>query len=177
MALSIQKPLTNEYALAYDADPAFDRTLGGKLEPAPPGASEEEVAKVTASNEEAFAKAYATCNQTLDYTSILLPGATPTLFVFRPIRAMESSELRAAARDDVEMAVLAFRLALVRIENPEIRVEREVDKDAPRLGAILKRHVTDMLGDVSKQVGRVALDLPLRLGTTAYYRSILPSPP
>jgi len=156
MALSIQKPLTGEYALCYDADPAFDRSAG----------------------DEEYAKKFATCQQRLDYAEITLAGATPTLFVFRPIKALEVARLMEyAAGSDSELGILSFRLALIRVENPDIKIERQNDPDVPRLGQLVSRAQTDMFGVVGLQVGRIALDLPIRLGMSAYIRSAHPLPP
>lgn len=156
MALTIQKPQTGEFALCYDADPAFDRSCG----------------------DEEFARRFAVCQQKLDFAELCLPGAEPTRFVFRPIKALEVSRLMELANgSDAELGVLAFRLALVRVENPDVKVERENDPDAPRLGPIVKRATTNMLAAVGPEVGRFALDLPIRLGAGAYQRSTMPSPP
>ena len=155
MALSIQKPLTGEYALCYDADPAFDRSVG----------------------DEEFTKAFDACEKNLDYAPITLPGASPTLFVFRPIKALEAQAIREVTADFVEAGILAFRLALVRVENPDMKVEREPDPHFQKVGPVLKRSITNTLGEGSKHVGRISMDLVIRLGAAAFNRSTSPLPP
>jgi hypothetical protein len=151
------RPLTDSFAIAYAHDPAFDVTRDG------------------------FAEEYARCVERLDFSSITLPGQTPTLFHFRALRGSQLHRLRSYnLQGDSAWAWLVFRLCLVRVEagGPELeKIDRIADPEYKELGPIVSPKWVDMAAGISVALGRHAGELLDMLGAIVLMRSVAPSPP
>jgi hypothetical protein len=105
-------------------------------------------------------------------------GAKPTLFYFRPIEASRMRRLidLLGGKAGIIAAELAFRMAIVRIENLGIddapKLEKSVDPDARTLGQILKRDVSDWFDALAAAAGAPFGAIVHELGSEVYARGL-----
>ncbi len=150
LALSLAEP----YRLISQHDTALDLPPEPTA-PMPRQAADESDeafavrAKAWAEPIRAWGKPLRTARETGDYSALLKPGETPTIFVIRQISASEWLRLDAALgrvrakADDAEDAArasgyLLVRYAVLRLENapPAATLPLAVDPDHPELGPI-----------------------------------------
>lgn len=147
-------PLTDSFALAWEYDEAFDRSR------------------------ETFAADFERAVETLDFDPLCLPGQKPTLFVFRPIVGMPGRRLLDAEAGFMERTALAFRMALVRIENGDKipAVNRVLDPAFGALGPMAQSDLMDFLDGFPLLRGAPFAHLVTSLGGMALARSMKQSP-
>ena len=153
LALSLAEP----YKLISRYDSAINLGPEPKLPPPPERAADENLeafearAQAWAAPAREWGKPLRVARQTGDYSAILKPGETPTIFVVRQIPASEWLKLDAAiAKVEAQHAdqpetlmrasfYMICRYAVIRVEGaapPEATMAAAVDPDFPEIGPI-----------------------------------------
>jgi hypothetical protein len=143
-------PLSDSFALAWEHDPAFDRTS------------------------DTFAHDYEVACETLDWAKLCHSGKQPTLFHFRPLSGMPTRRLIDADIGHMERVALAFRMALTRVENGEglPDLKRAVDSQHAELGPMANLELVDYLDALPVAVGAPFGHIVTSLGGMAINRSL-----
>jgi hypothetical protein len=143
-------PLTENFALAWEHDPALDRAR------------------------EAFAHEYKVAVETLSWEALTIPGQRPTMFVFKAIDGDTMLRLLESGIGPVRKTALAFRLALVRVDGldgcPEVKRAR--DSSWPGLPEMLSADATAYFSRLSMAHGQQVNALVLALGDIVIARSM-----
>jgi len=157
------RPLTESFSLPWRHDPAFDSE---RFE-----------------SPEAYARAYETACETQRWDELLRPGERATLFVFRPLKGHAMRALMPQGRGSgitTQMCALAFRLALMRVDNFEIpdapKLDRASDRDFPELGPMVRVEFVDYLDALCVAAGHPFGSIVNELGAEVITRCVVPSP-
>jgi hypothetical protein len=169
MALDFATAVLREYPLAFSGDPAFRHPdtvpppLPGEHEdPEAFGARLDEWKDDMMKRGGEFAQAFMRCTEQQDWSPLLVEGRLPTVFRVRQVsgsmwRAFQGFAVRHRLLDR-ECAALAFRLAVVRIEDQHAgvisdkEVHREPSGQASALGEVLAASVVDRLDAIDKLI-------------------------
>lgn len=162
-----QAPLSRELRLAYAYDPAFDV---GRYKA--PGVEAEDADKKWLAD-------YEKAVETLDFQPLCVPGQTPTIFRFRPLKAREFDMLGRLGADEGSPAMVVFRCCLEGVENAHADLtgfKKSVDPSLEAFGQIVDRKATELFGGLSEMVGKPMNHLIYMLGNEVVKRHTQPSP-
>jgi hypothetical protein len=151
----LYRPQTERLVLAWSGDPAFNV------------AKFEVKGKWTEKSAAAWSAAFRVATETLDYTPLLKPGETPTLFHFLPMAFMQRQRLLdrySLSLGNVADAMI-WRMCLLDVEGwPEgapSLVERAVDAQAPELGNVLAEEIVEVVASFGTLVHGTRPLLPI----------------
>jgi hypothetical protein len=175
--LAFATSVLHEYPLFWLNDPALKQPeIPPECEPIADEAPEAFAARKAKRDEKVeeardeHERTWARCIETGRWDELRLPGKQPTSFVCRPIPGATWRAFLDHVRNpdneigDFQRASLAFRLAVIRVENfaPGFKVERVEHKnkrgEPSGLGLVLDEKVTDVLDNIT-------MDIVMALGT------------
>jgi hypothetical protein len=160
------RPLSTEFSLVWDHDPAVDRDRFAHL------ATEHD----PKAGHKAFAEAWARAVEELNFGPLLKPGEQATRFAFRPLRGVALDAFRRAVGGfDEHAGVLAFRMCLVRVDDCEGFPKIE-HVHHPELGPLVSPEIMAVLDQAGIELGAPMNHIAVTLGSHAFVRSTRPSP-
>jgi hypothetical protein len=154
----VARPLSDTFSLPWSGDSAIDSSV------------------------EDFDDKFRQCRETLNFSPLIKPGETPTMFVFKAIRGPEMEALRATSKNgefSPTEAILAFRMALIRVDNADgfPKLVKVSDGANRELGLMVADSFMRFLdAQATEHWGNAFNGVASELGTGVFLRSISPSP-